>query len=202
MKTFGSGVAVGVVVGLAVPVAVAVNVGVAIAVPVAVAVAVAVLLGTAVAVAVGAGVRVLVAVAAVVAVALAVGVAGSAVAVGVSVLGGVSVAVGETKVIAPFAVVGATGRPAVSDRVTRANVSSDLPVATVPNLRAVSTPRPLGPGPSPVVLQPNVMLSNATATTSTLGAEQTTVRPVEPTNASLLMLMNVSSEASHVSVKS
>ena len=187
-------VAVNVGVAVAVPVAVADGSGVDVGVALAVAVGVGVLLGAAVAVAVATGVTV--------AVAVAVGVAGSAVAVGVSVLGGVSVAVGEMTVIAPFAVVAATGTPAVSARVTRASISSDLPEATVPNLRAVRTPRPLGPGPSPAVLQPNVMPSNAAADTSRRGAEQTTVRPVEPRNPSLLMLTNVRSEGSHVRVNS
>ena len=202
----GVAVAVPVAVADGVPVANGVGVGVALAVAdgiaVAVNVSVGVLLGAAVAVAVAAGVRVLVTVAAIVAVALAVGVAGSAVAVGVSVLGGVSVALGEMTVIVPFAVAGTTGKPAVLARVTRASVSSDLPAATVPNLRAVRTPRPLGPGPSPVVAHPNVMLSDAATAASKRGAEQTTVRPVEPRNSSCSALMNVRSEGFHVNVNS
>jgi len=226
-KTLGRGVAVGG--GVSTAVAIAVNAGVAVAVPIAVAdgvpvgsgvdtsvalavaggtivgAAVAIVVASAVgvaesAVAVGSGV--LIAVAAVVAVALTIGVAGRVVAVGVSVLGGVSVTVGEMIVIEPFAVVGATGRPAVSAKVTRASISSDLPAATVPNLRAVRTPRPLGPGPSPAVLQPNVTLPGAAASASKRGAEQTTVRPVEPRNRSFSTLMNVRSEGSHISVKS
>lgn len=184
-------VVVGVAVVVDVDVCVGVEVIVGVALLVAVAAAVAVLAGVAVAVAVGVivGVGVIVSV--------AVGGSGVGVLVGVLVFCGVRVAVGEMNVIEPSAVVIVSGEAPVSASRTPDNVSADVPPETVENWTVVRMPSPFAPACAPVVEQPNVTLFAPVA-----GAGHVTVRPVEPRNVPLVVLIKERTLASQVSVKS
>ncbi len=120
---------------------------------------------------------------------------GVAVAVGVGVFVGIAVAVGEANVIDPSPVVNGRAVLAVFVSVTAESATAETPSLTVPNLTVVSTPVPLGPAATPVVLQPKVTVFAPVA-----GAGQVTVRPVEPRNGPLVALTKVRTVSSQVSV--
>ncbi len=121
---------------------------------------------------------------------------GVGVTVTVDVTFGVGVAVGETNVIDPCVVVNGRAVLAVSVSVTTESTTAETPWLTVLNWTVVSTPVPLGPAATPVVLQPNV-----TVVAVVVGAGQVTVRVVEPRNEPFDALINERTAASQVSVK-
>ena len=165
---------------------------------VAVAVDVDVLVGVDVTVGVSVGVEVLVGVS--VGVEVTVGVS-----VGVDVLVGVLVAVpvavgvgvGDTKVSEPLVVVSVMDAADVSVSATLEKIRGDVPSATVANWTVASTPAPVGPGSTPVVVQLKV-----TEVAVVVGAGQFTVRPVEPRNVPLETPVKERTALSQVSVKS
>ena len=180
----GVGVTVGVSVLVEVGVDVAVRVGVGVRVVVGVDVAVLVAVAVSVLVDVGVGVAVLVAVA-----------VGVLVDVGVEVAVPVAVAVGATNVTAPSVVAAGMGELEVS--LSEAlNASNELPSTTVAKRTLARTPSPLAPPKPPVEEQPKVKLLAVV-----VGGRQVTVRPVEPRNGPFMMLVNDSTVASQVSVR-
>lgn len=174
----GVGVAVAVDVDVRVGVGVTVGVLVGVSVTVGVFVAVDVLVGVPVAVPVAVAVAVLVGV--LVAVPVAVG-----------------VGVGDTKVSEPLVVVSVIDAADVSVSATLEKMRGDVPSATVANWTVASTPAPVGPGSTPVVVQLKV-----TDVAVVVGAGQFTVRPVEPRNVPSETPVKERTALSQVSVKS
>ena len=119
------------------------------------------------------------------------------VGVPVAVAVAVGVAVGDTKVSEPLVVVRVMDPADVLVNTTPERMSGDVPSATVANWTVARMPVSLGPSATPVVVQLNV-----TEMAVVVGAEQFTVRPVEPRNVPLETLVKERTALSQVSVKS
>jgi len=89
--------------------------------------------------------------------------------------------------------------PLTSVRTTPESVSSDLPAAMVLNLIVARTPSPLAPVP-PAEEHLNVRLPATAVSALRSGAEQATLRSVEPKKRPLLMLRNARWVLSQVNV--